>query len=434
MKVDFITFLRTLFLKIVIRALGSLSSLLMTYFVATNNKLEVTGEFFFFLSSAAILSVISRFGSETMILKNFAAYNASHNCFITLLKSCLLVSSFNSILVLVIFFIFCDGFILSTTDFSAELILYFGVYLFLLSLNTLIGMAFQGMARNNIATIALSLGANILFIPLVIILGAQNLKELIVCMTLSASLVFFFVTYLLIFQTRKAAKGKELHIRLSELFKNSLPFWIINICSQLTIWSGQLFLGMFTSAENVGLYNASHKLSLITSFLLLAINMLIAPRFALYAKNNNYENLKSLFIMSSQLIVVVTLPVVITMLLFSSSLLRFIGDEYVNGDLALKILAVGQLVNVCCGSVGYFLTMTGYEKEAKNASLLSTFFLLSLSIVLIPFYDVVGAAIATSVAVIIVNLLNARTAFIFCKIDILDIYSYKKLNYLFKRR
>lgn len=293
-------------------------------------------------------------------------------------------------------------------------------------------MAFQGMGRNNIATIILSLGTNILFIPLVVILGAQNLKELIVCITLSASLIFLFGTCLLIYQNGKAPQELAIHISFSELFRKSLPFWIINICSQLSIWAGQLLLGVFTSADNVGLYNASHKISLVTSFLLMAVNMLIAPRFALYAQDKSDENLKALFVMSSRAIVIITLPVVLTMLLFSASLLKFMGAEYVSAESALRILAIGQLVNVCCGSVGYLLVMTGYEKEAKHAALTSTFAMLSLSIVLIPFYDFVGAAIATSVGVILLNLLNARSAFIFCDINVLDIYNHKKLNYFLK--
>jgi len=72
----------------------------------------------------------------------------------------------------------------------------------------------------------------------------------------------------------------------------------------------------------------------------------------------------------------------------------------------LRILAVGEFVNVISGSVGYLLQMTGKEKIFRNNVIISSMILVVLGPFVIPFWGVTGAALLTALAVATQNLLS----------------------------
>ena len=64
----------------------------------------------------------------------------------------------------------------------------------------------------------------------------------------------------------------------------------------------------------------------------------------------------------------------------------------------LIILSVGQFFNAYCGSIGYLLNMTGKEKIFKNAILIGAILNIILNFVLIPYWGIIGAAVASAVS------------------------------------
>ncbi len=71
------------------------------------------------------------------------------------------------------------------------------------------------------------------------------------------------------------------------------------------------------------------------------------------------------------------------------------------------ILALGQFVNVATGSVGYLLSMTGHERELRNNAFISALAGVVFGLALIPGHGLLGASVATAVAVASQNLLGA---------------------------
>jgi O-antigen/teichoic acid export membrane protein len=98
-------------------------------------------------------------------------------------------------------------------------------------------------------------------------------------------------------------------------------------------------------------------------------------------------------------------PVVTLMVCFPHWLMWLFGDEFVAGAPLLRILAIGQFINVATGSVGYLLMMTGHEKDMRNSLLVVAPCSILLSLWLIPLYGATGAAVATALAIAGQNLL-----------------------------
>ena len=79
--------------------------------------------------------------------------------------------------------------------------------------------------------------------------------------------------------------------------------------------------------------------------------------------------------------------------------LSLFGTEFVIAYLPMLVLLVGQLVLVTCGSVGFLLTMTAHEGIAARVIGGTAGLNLMLNALLIPPYGLMGAAVATSIAV-----------------------------------
>ena len=75
------------------------------------------------------------------------------------------------------------------------------------------------------------------------------------------------------------------------------------------------------------------------------------------------------------------------------------GAEFAAGGYLLRILAIGQFINVLSGSVGYLLMMSGHERDLRNITLVVGPLSLLLAIVLTNYFGVVGAALATAIGI-----------------------------------
>jgi O-antigen/teichoic acid export membrane protein len=71
------------------------------------------------------------------------------------------------------------------------------------------------------------------------------------------------------------------------------------------------------------------------------------------------------------------------------------------------IIAVGQLFNVFFGSVGYLLSMSGYEKDTLKAQLLAVIINVATSVILVPRFGAVGGALSVAMSLIIWNIMSA---------------------------
>ena len=117
-------------------------------------------------------------------------------------------------------------------------------------------------------------------------------------------------------------------------------------------------------------------------------------------------DLRALIKKSSKIIFFITIPILILIVYFSKSILGYFGFEFIMANKTLHILITGQFVNILCGSVGYILMMTEKQNIFKNIMIFATCVNIILNIVLIPMYSINGAAIASSVSLILWNIIS----------------------------
>lgn len=170
--------------------------------------------------------------------------------------------------------------------------------------------------------------------------------------------------------------------------------------------AGVLLLGVMRGTEEVGLYKAAYQAAWLIPFGLMAVNMAITPTLAQLYASGEMQRLRRVVTAAAGAALFFALPLVLLYLLDGSWFLRFtFGEAFTASARALAILTIGQTVNVATGPVGFVLIMSGHERLATLSTGASAAANLLLGLLLIPFWGVQGAAVATAFGLITFNLL-----------------------------
>jgi O-antigen/teichoic acid export membrane protein len=210
------------------------------------------------------------------------------------------------------------------------------------------------------------------------------------------------------------------------LLRTSMPLLLVNSMTLMLGWTDVLVLGIWRDAGEVGIYGIAMRVALLTTFILSAINVVVAPQFAALHAQGNTAALRRLAQQSAVWTLLTAAPVILILLLVPDLILQIFGPQFREGAGPLRILALGQLVNVATGSVGALLVMTGHEKLMRNIVAVSAALNLLGALALVPHYGPIGAAISTACALAFMNVVSWLTVRKKLHIDVLDYAAIRK--------
>jgi O-antigen/teichoic acid export membrane protein len=156
----------------------------------------------------------------------------------------------------------------------------------------------------------------------------------------------------------------------------------------------------------VGTYAALSRLAQVILLFLTSLNLLFAPFAADLHARGERRQLDSLFKAATRWALAATLPVAIVLAVAPQEALRAFGPDFTGGDSALRIMLVGQLINVATGSVGFVLIMVGRTGLDLLDNALGVLLLGGLAVPLADSHGMEGAALAAAVSFAAVNLLR----------------------------
>lgn len=192
--------------------------------------------------------------------------------------------------------------------------------------------------------------------------------------------------------------------------KSAFPLMIYSSSAILYNRISTVLLGILSTSTDVGVFSVTNKCASTVIFVLAAMNSASAPIMSsLYSKGDIIE-LQKVVTRSTRAIFTTSLIVSLTLLIFGGELLTLFGPEYTSGIASLNILTVGQLINGSTGSVGCLLNMTGYERYSAITVLAGAILNFLLSFFLIKMYGANGAALATTISLSLINLINVYIA------------------------
>lgn len=267
--------------------------------------------------------------------------------------------------------------------------------------------ALQGLKRLGMAIPVLSIWTPLLTIVLSWLLVPVFGVNAAICSYLVASIVTLVIAFFVWHAATPFLKGKRGVFDMGELFESSIPLFWVALMNQTMMWSANFMLGIYHTTREVGIFNAANRTAMLTSFVLIAVNAIAAPKFAALYKQGDMQALRDIAWKTTLLGTSLACVPFLVFALAPGFVLGVFGADFLVASDALIILAVGQFVNVITGPVGYLLIMSGKESVFRDVLIIALLFNFSLCFVLIPAYAVDGAAIATAASVVVQNVFAA---------------------------
>lgn len=174
---------------------------------------------------------------------------------------------------------------------------------------------------------------------------------------------------------------------------------LVSVSSRLDI----LMLGFYRDASQVGIYGGADMIaSKIFVFQALMNQISTASISSLHALKDK-EKLQNMVTKITRGVTIVSIPIFLVIIIFNKWILSFLGPAFINGQSALIILCIGQLISIAFGPVGNFAVTTKNEKVSIVFALIRIAIIILLNVILTPILGMIGTAIATSVSLVFWN-------------------------------
>ena len=187
----------------------------------------------------------------------------------------------------------------------------------------------------------------------------------------------------------------------------AVPLVIITAAEALLNRTGVVLLGWFGETREAGIYSLAFNISFLVVLPRTAINTLFAPTISSLFTRNDRATLQALLTKSASWTLCAAGCIAIAIAVLAEPILTWFGKDFADGVPALRILLVGQVIAASFGSQLSVMTMTEHERGAAALLILSAAGNVVASIVFISMLGLTGAAIATTIALIVWNVAMA---------------------------
>lgn len=189
-----------------------------------------------------------------------------------------------------------------------------------------------------------------------------------------------------------------------KLITFSLPVTFVEFFFFIQRWISTLMLGYFATPKDVGIFGAVDRILPLVSLPLESINVIFSPMISSFYGEKALSRLEDLFKTETRWAISLCLPLFLSLSIFARPTMNIFGSSFIEGATALVILSAAQMVRVSVGSTGPMLMMTGYQRISLANTFCTALITITLNYFLIPRYGIIGAAIATAISVIVINL------------------------------
>lgn len=248
---------------------------------------------------------------------------------------------------------------------------------------------------------------------------------------LISMIIFFLVSFILLKKVFKKSLlfFKELLQKdeIKDIIYFSMPLLFTLFLAKLLGTVDVLIIGYLKESVSVGVYHIALASSEIMIILPTAIMRIFFPMITGLYGQNNFKEIRTLYIIISKWIVYFNVPLFISIALFSKQLISLMfRAEYWGAYLPLVILSFGFMVNSTSISSSHILKMIKKTKIIFFTIASSITLNIILDFILIPSYGIVGASIATAISQIMVTLIYIIFCYKYFKLQPILIKKYLK--------
>jgi O-antigen/teichoic acid export membrane protein len=330
---------------------------------------------------------ITDFGLQTLGARNIARDRAKRNYYlinILCLRSILAVISFGLLCVLAL--------LIKKDELTKQLLLLYGLSIFTTAF--LIEWVFQGLEEMKQVGVGKVLNKIIYFaLILIFVRGLEDIRLIPLFWfsgTLAASFYLFYVYF------KKDSVRVEMNTKeWPSIFIEALPMGFSFLVVALFHSLDTVMLGLMKSNTHVGWYNTADKLIITLLGISVILSRVLFPVLARYYKDAR-DKLEILIKTAFKYIAVIAYPLGFGgVILAKPIMLLFFGEKYLNAVIVFQILI--WTVVVCLLRMLFMAAALACERQITymKGALLGVTVNILLNLLLIPKFDIRGAALAT---------------------------------------
>lgn len=379
--------------------LSSICAFIWNIIIARYLGVSDFGILAFAISFTSLFSIMMDLGINTYITRDIVRNPELTSKYLgNILPLKLILSAISFFIILIILNILGYGYL------KIEVTMIFVIEAIFISMNGILNGVLQ--AHNKMEHQAIGLYINSILL-LVCILGTIHFNLGLIGIASSYLIAYITVTIYLYLRNRKIVKPRfEINIELSKkILKASIPFGFTGFFYTIYYSIDTTMISMMIGNSASGLYNASYKfLAILTTFYAIYQVVIFPVMSKLYTDNENL--LKISFEKSIKYLLILVVPCVIGIFLYSSDIITLIyKPNYLEAGNILKVLIWTSIFLFINGAAGLTLNASNKERSVTKIYGTAAIFNVCLNLILIPFYSYYGAAIATILSEILISLL-----------------------------
>ena len=275
----------------ILKIIGSLLGYIFLLLVTRTAGAETWGVFALCLALLNIISIFSRMGIDTALLRYVAQFKGKMSEIKDIYSQGIYLVLVLSIVFSILLYFFSD-LIAELVFQKSQLSSYFKIISYALVPFTIININVQtirGLKKIKefafFQHVSIFLGAIVFFLLLTEFYNSDKLNSPIVAFTLSILLVMVISTVFVIKQFNQIKLIRTLTKK--EIIKTSFPMMLSSSILLLMAWSDTIMIGIFKAEVEVGIYNVALKLAMTTGIVLASVNSIVAPKLS--ETFNNYK-------------------------------------------------------------------------------------------------------------------------------------------------
>lgn len=393
--------------SLAIRALSVLAGFLITFFLGHEMGPLANGQYALIAQTAMFLSIVAVGGMDLAVVRHFSATVAHQIPLSRRSLGCVLAYSMGAGLLIVAILAVGGSPLLSFLfgkDLPRNALLILCVLLLARTCTRLMGAVLRSQDSH-----IRGQSVEVLIIPgvvsLMLVFGlARTLHDVLWA---TAALGVFAAGYGIFSSLKFTSSAPDaLDVPLRPMFQTSLPLWATAISLNIADWYSLATAATRLSVYDAGLFRVAFQIGGALTFVAMGMYNVFTARISAALATGDIARVARLSRSATRLSAVCIGPVVVVLLLFAEPLLGLISPEFERAAPLLRIIVVGQALNVLTGPAGLVLAMTGHERINFAVSAAVTGALLIVLPVAAHFHGLFGIAAIVAFVPVVGNLAN----------------------------
>ena len=186
---------------------------------------------------------------------------------------------------------------------------------------------------------------------------------------------------------------------LKKIAPYSIRSFVLSLTSQILYYTDNIVIGIFLGASTVTTYSIAYRLCFLATYIFSIITQTIFPAFTKLYTIEDIDGLKSLYLKTVKISVVIMVPIGLFLGFFGRSFINlWVGEGNFVGMNVLLVLVFMDFLHSFGTPPGLLLQAVGRNKAFMFSEMLNAGLNLLLSIILVRRIGLVGVALGTLIA------------------------------------